>query len=293
MKTFDLITVGLSMGILHVVAGPDHLSALAALSVGNSWRAVWMGIKWGLGHSTGLVAIMFIAAKGDIDLRALGKSFDFVVGLFMIGIGLHGFLQLYYIRKERNTKKDVDLEERAFSPMETVAVRKTDTPANYQHRNVYAYNAHSEHDVVVRPKSPSPFVPENDSGRSELDDVCEKAPVEGSTGSSSFMQHLLSFIIGLIHGVAGPGGILGVLPAVEMTSVYSSVLYLGSFILASTLSMGLFAALYGEVTRRMINSTTEGCVEYTLRTFSCGMSVLCGLLWLYLSSQGKLDEFFH
>ena len=54
-------------------------------------------------------------------------------------------------------------------------------------------------------------------------------------------QRIISIAIGLLHGVAGPGGILGVLPAVEMHHWQSSVLYLGSFMMASTVSMGLFA----------------------------------------------------
>ena len=33
-----LVTTGISLGLLHVLAGPDHLSALAALSVGSSYR---------------------------------------------------------------------------------------------------------------------------------------------------------------------------------------------------------------------------------------------------------------
>jgi hypothetical protein len=49
----SLILTGGSLGVLHVLAGPDHLSALAALSVGSSWRAINLGIKWGIGHSTG------------------------------------------------------------------------------------------------------------------------------------------------------------------------------------------------------------------------------------------------
>jgi hydrogenase/urease accessory protein HupE len=35
----SLIITGCSMGLIHVLAGPDHLSALAALSVGSSWKA--------------------------------------------------------------------------------------------------------------------------------------------------------------------------------------------------------------------------------------------------------------
>jgi hypothetical protein len=48
-----LIYTGVLMGVIHVLAGPDHLSALATLSVGSSWRAALLGVRWGIGHSTG------------------------------------------------------------------------------------------------------------------------------------------------------------------------------------------------------------------------------------------------
>ena len=55
-ETFNnqkLINLGVAMGIIHVLAGPDHLSALATLSVGSSWRAILLGVRWGVGHSLG------------------------------------------------------------------------------------------------------------------------------------------------------------------------------------------------------------------------------------------------
>lgn len=32
------------------MTGPDHLSALALLSVGNTFRAFVLGVRWGIGH---------------------------------------------------------------------------------------------------------------------------------------------------------------------------------------------------------------------------------------------------
>jgi hypothetical protein len=104
-------------------------------------------------------------------------------------------------------------------------------------------------------------------------------------------QRIISFLIGLLHGIAGPGGILGVLPAVEMQSISSATIYLSSFIFASTLSMGLFAALYGEATKRI--GATAQSVELGLRIFSAAMSILIGMVWIVLSYLGRLDEFFH
>lgn len=40
-----LIGVGLSLGIVHVLTGPDHLTALMSLSVGTSWKSFSLGIR--------------------------------------------------------------------------------------------------------------------------------------------------------------------------------------------------------------------------------------------------------
>ncbi len=40
-----LVFTGFMMGLLHVAAGPDHLSALATLAVGSSWKALSLGVR--------------------------------------------------------------------------------------------------------------------------------------------------------------------------------------------------------------------------------------------------------
>jgi hypothetical protein len=85
--------------------------------------------------------------------------------------------------------------------------------------------------------------------------------------------------------------ILGVLPAVEMQSWRASTCYLGSFIVSSTLSMGTFAAVYGEATKRI--GSTAVLVELILRVFSSCLSIVVGALWLILSLLGKLEGLFH
>ena len=53
------------MGVVHVLTGPDHLSALATLYSNGSWKAFVLGVRWGLGHSTGLILVALIFLLGN------------------------------------------------------------------------------------------------------------------------------------------------------------------------------------------------------------------------------------
>lgn len=71
--------------------------------------------------------------------------------------------------------------------------------------------------------------------------------------------------IGLVHGVAGPSGILAVLPAVVLADAGKSAAYLVAFFAASATAMGAFAAIFGYVTdlavRRQMDDGRDGCEE--------------------------------
>ena len=88
----------------------------------------------------------------------------------------------------------------------------------------------------------------------------------------------------------GPGGLLGVLPAVEMKNWSAASIYLTCFVVSSTLCMGFFAALYGETTKKL--GDMNGFVEFFVNMFSCSLSLIVGVLWVVLSCMGKLEEFF-
>jgi len=65
MGLAGLIGVGATLGIVHVLTGADHMSALAQLSVGSRVKGFWLGVRWGLGHSAGLL-IMYVCSAAKV-----------------------------------------------------------------------------------------------------------------------------------------------------------------------------------------------------------------------------------
>jgi len=50
-------------------------------------------------------------------------------------------------------------------------------------------------------------------------------------------ERFLIIVVGIIHGAAGPGGILGVLPSVQLHDWNKAMLYLAAFCFASNVTM--------------------------------------------------------
>ena len=80
---------GFLAGFIHVLAGPDHLAAIAPLAAKhprNSWIA---GLRWKVGHASGvcLVGIMTLLLRGLIPVELVSKSGDRLIGVMLIAIG--------------------------------------------------------------------------------------------------------------------------------------------------------------------------------------------------------------
>jgi len=86
------LIAGLTAGFFHVLAGPDHLAAVAPLAVDGD-RAAWRaGFSWGLGHTAGvmLVGLLLLAFRELIPVAALSAVSERVVGVALVGVGLWG-----------------------------------------------------------------------------------------------------------------------------------------------------------------------------------------------------------
>jgi sulfite exporter TauE/SafE len=84
------VLTGLISGAVHVVTGPDHLTAVAPLAVRRPRRAWLPGVRWGLGHSAGvaLVGLLSLWLRDLIPVDLLSSWGERMVGVVLIGIGL-------------------------------------------------------------------------------------------------------------------------------------------------------------------------------------------------------------
>jgi len=84
------ILTGLIAGLIHVLTGPDHLTAIAPLAVRQPRRAWIPGVRWGLGHSAGVmvVGLLSLWLREKLPVAWLSSAGDRVVGVVLFGIGL-------------------------------------------------------------------------------------------------------------------------------------------------------------------------------------------------------------
>jgi hypothetical protein len=186
---------GLIAGSLHVVAGPDHLAALAPIAVENRARGVRVGATWGLGHGLGVCALggLGLALRQVIDISAVSRWAELGVGLMLILIGLWSL--------RRATRMEV-----------------------HAHTHVHDGQAHVHlHVHVDEPSHSEPHV--------------HRAHSHAALG------------VGFLHGAAGTGHLLGVVPALALSTTDAAV-YILAYLVAAVGSMALFGAILGQIALR-------------------------------------------
>jgi len=85
-----IIAAGIGAGLVHVFSGPDHLAAIAPLAMkreNGAWRT---GMRWGVGHASGVafVGILSLLLRGLLPVDLISNWSDRLVGALLIGIGL-------------------------------------------------------------------------------------------------------------------------------------------------------------------------------------------------------------
>ncbi len=126
---------GLFAGTVHVVAGPDHLAAVAPIAAENPKRALGTGFKWGLGHGLGamFIGLLAIAAKGFINVEMVSAWMEFLVGFMLIGIGMWAWRRASKIVIHVHEHQHDEKEEHKH-----IHVHDEDVPHEEEHKHSHA-----------------------------------------------------------------------------------------------------------------------------------------------------------
>ena len=84
---------GFFAGCLHTLSGPDHLAALAPLSIGRTrMESAAVGALWGCGHDAGQVifGLVFLLLKDRLHIEVIRTWGTRVVGITLLVIGAMG-----------------------------------------------------------------------------------------------------------------------------------------------------------------------------------------------------------
>lgn len=117
---------GFLAGCLHTLSGPDHLAALAPLSIGRSRvESAAVGALWGCGHDAGQVifGLLFLSLKDRLHIEVIRTWGTRVVGLTLLAIGALGIREATEVPTPcvalENGDRDVGVIDHP-SPLETL-----------------------------------------------------------------------------------------------------------------------------------------------------------------------------
>jgi hypothetical protein len=234
------------------------------------------------------VVLIFLSLGSDADTvevpGGITKFFESLVGIFMIGLGIYGIRRAW---------------EKRLKEVYGIVQEVPDSPSITQEDDVEISMISGSYHNHVGSQHPPPLntISLDREEDSELDPAF---PEQGGYDDSNNVNRCcnlaqnvstktMAICVGIIHGLAGPGGVLGVIPAVQLHDLKLATIYLGSFCISSTLTMGVFAATYGSCSARLGQGTRR---EFQIECVSASLSILVGITWLTLLSIGKLEDVF-
>lgn len=241
-----VVLSGIAAGAAHVVTGPDHLAAIAPLAVHSPTRGLRIGAWWGLGHGVGVLIAAAIAQlfRELVALDTLAAWSERVVGVVLIALGL------WALRKASRLVVHSHEHEHPH-PHPHGDARTPAAPARHQrvllgspHRHLHLHATARDHDLP-----------------------------------RAHARHThTSFWIGTLHGSAGAGHLLGVVPSLALPPL-EAALYLAAYLVAAVASMALVGLLLG----RLSHAAGERRLRVVL-TLASVATIGVGLWWLIAST---------
>lgn len=88
----SIVVARLVAGLVHVLSGPDHLAAVAPYALIQGKRAWLVGLRWGVGRTSGVVVVGLFAllVRSLLPAEKLSAWSESLVGFVLIAIGVWG-----------------------------------------------------------------------------------------------------------------------------------------------------------------------------------------------------------
>lgn len=122
---FAALALGVVLGLKHSL-DPDHVVAVSTIvsEYRNPLRSFWVGVSWGLGHTTTLllIGVVIILLRLTIPDR-LALMLEFLVGIMLVGMGaqvIYGFRKKSVHQHEHGHTEEEHLHYHAHGPAQIV-----------------------------------------------------------------------------------------------------------------------------------------------------------------------------
>jgi len=250
---WEILVLGLLLGVRHAFDA-DHLVAVTTIvsEYRNPLRAIWIGVLWGLGHTTTL----FLAGGTLLLLNLqiperLALFFEFAVGIMLILLGIQTLLSFRRHKVHIHAHRHSD-----------------DEPELHQHFHIHEETPNHTH---------------SHSRWENLRRILIAGIIPGEHGAGSpkgvlkpFFR-LKSYIVGTVHGLAGSAALM-LLVLANVRAIWTGVSYLLVFGLGTIVSMGLisiFISLPFSISGRMPR------LNRVIQTAAGTFSIVFGLVLMY------------
>ncbi len=139
-----VIFSGILAGAVHVLVGPDHLVAVAPFALNQKKRSWLLGVKWGLGHATGVLSVAFLAwlFRKMVSIEIFSAHCERFVGVMLVGIGLWALRKAlrFQIHSHEHSHDDYD-----HQPTTRDGYSRQPTRDGYSHQHIHFHSGDGHH----------------------------------------------------------------------------------------------------------------------------------------------------
>ncbi|MBI2836657.1 MAG: sulfite exporter TauE/SafE family protein [Chloroflexi bacterium] len=274
---WEILALGLLLGFRHAL-DPDHVVAVSTIvsQYRNPLRSIWIGVSWGLGHTTTLFIAGTILLLLNLRIpERLSLAFEFVVGIMLVLLGVQAFLSF------RQKTIHIHLHSHDDGWLQ---------PHGHVHSHGATGEPEHEHDHAGEPHSPSEVILSPLTTGDLRDKPFDSAPsatfrTDQDRGAGKALKpffRLKSYVVGTVHGLAGSATLM-LLVLANIGSFWNGAAFILVFGLGTVISMGtisIFISLPFTVSSRLprLNRAIQGVTGV--------FSIAFGLFLMYETGIG-------